>query len=120
MPITKAQMCYFRDPFNMNGFFLWQTAGQEETMKAVITVVGKDRKGIIAKVATVLAESGANIDDISQTIMHGIFTMVMLVDLGSLDVSFGELQGSLQACALELGMEIRMQREEVFTAMHQV
>lgn len=89
-------------------------------MKAVITVVGKDRKGIIAKVATVLAEAGANIDDISQTIMHGIFTMVMLVDLGSLDVSFGDLQESLQVCALELGMEIRMQREEVFTAMHQV
>ncbi len=89
-------------------------------MKAVITVMGKDRKGIIAKVATVLSESGANIDDISQTIMQGIFTMVMLVDLESLEVSFGELQESLQACALALGMEIRVQREEIFTAMHQV
>lgn len=89
-------------------------------MKAVITVIGKDRKGIIAKVATVLAEAGANIDDISQTIMQGIFTMVMLVDLESLEVGFGDLQGSLQGCAQELGMEIRVQRAEVFTAMHQV
>lgn len=89
-------------------------------MKAVITVVGMDRKGIIAKVATVLSEAGANIDDISQTIMQGVFTMVMLADIGSLEVDFGKLQEELQACALELGMDIRILRQEVFTAMHQV
>lgn len=89
-------------------------------MKAVITVVGKDRKGIIAMVSAVLAEAGANIDDISQTIMQGMFTMVMLVDVESLECSFEALQGRLQNCSVQLGMEIRIQRAEIFTAMHQV
>lgn len=89
-------------------------------MKAVITVMGNDRKGIIASVATVLAEAGANIDDISQTIMQGVFTMVMLVDVRMAEISFTALQDKLQCCAEELGMDIRVQRIEVFTAMHQV
>lgn len=89
-------------------------------MKAVITVIGKDRPGIIAKVSTALFEREINIDDISQTIMQGLFTMVMIVDLGRMSTSVEELQAKLQVIAEELGMQIRVQREEVFTAMHQV
>jgi ACT domain-containing protein len=89
-------------------------------VKAVITVIGKDRPGIIAKVSTALFEREINIDDISQTIMQGLFTMVMIVDLGRMSTSVEELQAKLQVIAEELGMQIRVQREEVFTAMHQV
>jgi ACT domain-containing protein len=89
-------------------------------MKAVITVIGQDKPGIIAKVTTVLFESGINIDDISQTNMQGLFTMVMIVNLNGMNCPFGELQSRLQAVAESLGMEIRMQREEIFSAMHQV
>lgn len=89
-------------------------------MKAVITVIGKDRPGIIAKVSMALYEQNANIDDISQTIMQGLFTMVMVVDLTDLSVSIEELQRKLGSVGEELGTEIRLQREEVFSAMHQV
>ena len=89
-------------------------------MKAVITVIGKDRPGIIAKVSMALYEKNANIDDISQTIMQGLFTMVMVVDLTDLSVSIEELQQDLASVGEELGTEIRLQREEVFSAMHQV
>ena len=89
-------------------------------MKAVITVIGKDRPGILAKVSMALYEKNANIDDISQTIMQGLFTMVMVVDLTDLSVSIEELQQDLAAVGEELGTEIRLQREEVFSAMHQV
>lgn len=89
-------------------------------MKAVITVIGNDRPGIIAKVTTILFERGINIDDISQTTMQGLFTMVMIVSLQEMKCSFEALQTRVQLCAEELCMEIRVQREEVFTAMHQV
>lgn len=89
-------------------------------LKAVITVLGKDRPGIIAKIATALYEREVNIDDISQTIMQGLFTMVMIVDLGSLNTNIEELQAKMQEVENELGMQIRVKREEVFTAMHQI
>lgn len=89
-------------------------------LKAVITVLGKDRPGIIAKIATALYEREVNIDDISQTIMQGLFTMVMIVDLGKLNTNIEELQAKMQEVENELGMQIRVKREEVFTAMHQI
>ncbi len=89
-------------------------------LKAVITVLGKDRPGIIAKIATALYEREVNIDDISQTIMQGLFTMVMIVDLGRLNTNIEELQQKMQEVENELGMQIRVKREEVFTAMHQI
>jgi len=89
-------------------------------LKAVITVLGKDRPGIIAKIAMALYEREVNIDDISQTIMQGLFTMVMIVDLGKLNTNIEELQAKMQEVENELGMQIRVKREEVFTAMHQI
>ena len=89
-------------------------------MKAYITVLGSDRTGIIARVSMLLYEADVNILDITQTILGGIFTMVMLVDLSGMRASFDELSGQLGALARDMGLEIRMQRSEIFEAMHRV
>ena len=88
--------------------------------RAIITVLGSDRSGIVAAVAGALAEYDANILDISQTILQGIFTMTMLVDLGDADVVFAELQEQLNALSKQLGVQITMQREEVFNYMYRL
>lgn len=89
-------------------------------MRAVITVIGKDRKGIIAGISTELANSGINILDISQTIMQEYFVMIMLVDLtGAID-EFYNIQRKLDKKGADLGVQVRMQREEIFNAMHQI
>ncbi len=88
-------------------------------MKAVVTVVGKDMPGIIAKVSTLLFENGINILDISQTIMSDdIFSMIMLVNMERATV--GEVSDKLSALADELGMKIHLQSEEVFNSMHRI
>ncbi len=88
-------------------------------MKAVVTVVGKDRTGIIAKVSTLLFENGINILDISQTIMSDdIFSMIMLVNMERATV--GEVSDKLSSLADELGMKIHLQSEEVFNSMHRI
>jgi len=89
-------------------------------MKAIITVLSTDREGIIAQVSGKLYEHGINILDISQTVLGSYFTMVMLVDLSKMKVSFKEMTGLLEKMGEELGMEIRMQRSEIFDAMHRV
>jgi ACT domain-containing protein len=89
-------------------------------MRAVITVLGCDRVGIIAAVTAILAESNANILDISQTILSGIFSMIMIVDLSAATTSLRELQEKLAARGTELGVEVRLQREEIFHSMHRV
>lgn len=89
-------------------------------MKAIITVLSTDREGIIAQVSGKLYEHGINILDISQTVLSSYFTMVMLVDLNKMKVSFKEMTGLLEKMGEELGMEIRMQRSEIFDAMHRV
>ena len=88
--------------------------------KVVITVVGKDTIGILAKTCTYLADHRVNILDISQTILQGIFTMTMLVDLGGADVDFATVQEELSACAQDLGVQITLQREEVFNYMYRL
>ena len=88
--------------------------------KAVVTVLGFDRKGIIARVSTVLYERGINILDISQTILDGYFSMVMMVDLSEPTCPFDELQADLNALGRELGLQIRIQKSEIFEAMHQI
>ena len=88
--------------------------------KAVVTVLGFDRKGIIARVSGVLYERGINILDISQTILDGYFNMVMIVDLSEPSCPFDELQGELSALSRELGVQIRIQKTEIFEAMHQI
>lgn len=87
---------------------------------AVITVVGQDRVGIIAAVATLLAEAGVNINDISQTIMQGIFTMIMLVDLHMSTLDIKELADRLEAKGQEMGISIRIQHSDIFDAMHRI
>ena len=89
-------------------------------MKAIITVLSTDREGIIAQVSGILYEKGINILDISQTVLSSYFTMVMLVDLSKMKVSFKEMTALLEKTGEELGMEIRMQRSEIFDAMHRV
>ena len=88
--------------------------------KVVITVVGKDRLGILARTCTYLADNGVNILDISQTILQGVFTMTMLIDLSATDVSFSALQGELQELSEKLGVQITLQREEVFRFMYRL
>ena len=88
--------------------------------KAVVSVLGYDRKGIIAKVSTVLYERGINILDISQTILDGYFNMVMIVDISEPACSFAELQDELKRLGEELGLQMRIQKSEIFEAMHQI
>lgn len=89
-------------------------------MKAIVTVIGKDKIGIIAQVSTVLAENMVNILDISQTILQDYFTMIMLVDLTKMKISFSELNERLNEKGKIIGVQIKIQREEVFKAMHHV
>ena len=88
--------------------------------KAIITVQGYDRVGIIAGVCTLLAERSVNILDISQTILSGLFNMTMIVDVSAMDLSFGELADALEALGSSLGVQIRAQSEEIFQMMHRV
>lgn len=87
--------------------------------RAIITVLGSDRPGIVASVTGELADREANILDISQTILQGIFTMTMLVDLGD-SVDFSELKGTLDGLSDKLGVQITLQREEVFRFMYRL
>ncbi len=89
-------------------------------MKAVITVLGSDRVGIIAAVTAILAEANANILEITQTIMRDIFTMIMIVDVDRLNMDLQEMQTRLAAKGTELGVEVRVQREDIFANMHRI
>lgn len=89
-------------------------------MKAIVTVIGKDKPGIIAGVCTLFAQSEVNILDISQTVMQDFFTMSMLVDLTKSTVSFTDLSDALKVKGEEMGVNIRIQREDIFDLMHRV
>ena len=89
-------------------------------MRAVITVIGKDKVGIIAGISSILADYGVNILDISQTIMQEIFTMVMLVDISKICSSFSLLSDRLDEKGTELGVSVRIQHEDIFNSMHRI
>lgn len=89
-------------------------------MKAIVTVIGEDKTGIIAKVSTVLYENNINIQDISQTIMQNMFTMIMLVDFRASEISVQEITDKLNAVAEEMNLSIHVQREEIFSSMHRI
>ncbi len=89
-------------------------------MKAIVTVIVKDQKGIIAKVSSILFNNEVNILDISQTIMQNMFTMIMLVDFESKTVTFKQVVGELEKAEKEMGLSIHVQREEIFTSMHRI
>ncbi len=88
--------------------------------KAIITVVGRDTVGIIAKVCTYLADHGINILDISQTIVSGYFNMMMIVDMAGSDVPFSDCSASLDRIGSGLGVSVKCQREEIFEKMHRI
>ena len=88
--------------------------------KGIITVVGKDQVGIIAKVCTYLAENDVNILDISQTIVQGYFNMMMIVDMANATASFAEISDQLDALGEEIGVTIKCQKEEIFEMMHRI
>ena len=89
-------------------------------MKAFVTVMGQDKKGIIAKTSTLLADNDINILDINQTIIQSTFTMVMLVDIKDSKTSFANLVKQLESLGEELGLEIRIQHEDIFNSMHRI
>ena len=89
-------------------------------MKCVISVLGKDRSGIVAAIATALADCGANIDDISQTILDDIFSMTMLTTLDTEKADFNTVQERLAKISDDRGMQIIIQREDVFQYMYKI
>jgi ACT domain-containing protein len=88
--------------------------------KTIITVVGKDAVGIIAKVCTYLADNQVNVEDISQTIVQGYFNMMMIVDTSGSPRPFGEMVAELEDLGNEIGVKIRCQHEDIFTKMHRI
>ncbi|MGO5288645.1 ACT domain-containing protein [Pseudoscardovia suis] len=88
--------------------------------KAIITVVGQDTVGIIAKVCTYLSDHDINVLDISQTIIDGFFNMMMIVDYSNSTADFADVVNDLDKLGEEIGVRIRCQREEIFTRMHRV
>jgi ACT domain-containing protein len=88
--------------------------------KCIITVVGKDSVGIIAKVCTYLAENGVNVLDISQTIVHGYFNMMMVVDTEKASKDISGLADDLESVGATIGVIIKIQREDIFNMMHHI
>ncbi|WP_018592389.1 ACT domain-containing protein [Terrisporobacter glycolicus] len=89
-------------------------------MRAIITVIGKDKVGIVAGLTTELAKHNINIIDINQTIMEEFFTMVLMVDLSKVNQSFDEIKKALVLVGKSLGVDVKIQREEIFNSMHTV
>lgn len=89
-------------------------------MKAIVTVIGKDQVGIIAAVCALLSEKNVNVLDISQTILQDYFTMIMLVDVSASVVPFAQLKEVLAQAGTERGLDVRIQREDIFNAMHRI
>ena len=89
-------------------------------MKAIVTVIGKDRVGITAAVCSLLAQNDINILDITQTVLEEYFTMIMLVDTSACEKSIGEMADLLAKAGEEQALSIRIQREDIFNAMHRI
>ncbi|CDD12424.1 MULTISPECIES: ACT domain-containing protein [Phascolarctobacterium] len=89
-------------------------------MRVVLTIVGKDKVGITAKVSNALAEMNINIININQNIMQGFFNMVLIADMAEANVPIAEARDKMAALGVEIGVEIRLQSEEIFSAMHRI
>jgi len=89
-------------------------------MKAILTIIGKDKVGIISTVSTLLANRNVNILDINQTVMRDYFTMIMLVDLEEMTSEFSDLQNELTIKGAEIQMDIKIQREDIFDKMYEI
>ena len=88
--------------------------------KIIITIVGKDRVGIVARTCNYLAENGMNILDITQTILQEYVNMMMIVDISGSPKSFDDMAKELEKVGEDIGVTIRCQREEIFTSMHRI
>ena len=89
-------------------------------MRAVISVIGKDMVGILAKISARCSEANANIVDVTQTIMQDLFVMVMIIEIDKLSCEFGELSDSFAAIGAEMGLDIRCMHEDIFNSMHRI
>lgn len=89
-------------------------------MKGIITVIGKDQVGIIAKVCVYLADKKINILDISQTIVQGYFNMMMIVDISKSAQKIEDIVEEIKNLGIEIGVDIRLQREDIFNSMHRI
>ena len=89
-------------------------------MRIVVTIVGKDAVGITARVSGLLADNGVNILNINQNILEGFFNMVVVADMGTANVSLQELKKLATALGKKIGVDIRVQHEDIFTAMHSI
>ena len=89
-------------------------------MRVVLTIVGKDKVGITAKVSNALAEMNINIININQNIMQGFFNRVLIADMAEANVPIAEARDKMAALGVEIGVEIRLQSEEIFSAMHRI
>ena len=89
-------------------------------MKAVVTVVGRDTVGILAKITAVCAEHNANVIDVAQSVMQDLFTMVMLLDISSIKSDFSSLQNMLYELGEQIGMKIHVMHEDIFNSMHHI
>ena len=88
--------------------------------RAIVTIIGSDRVGIIAGIANVISDANVNILDISQSVIREFFTMIMMVELPSASVPFEDLRKKLAQKGTELGVQVEVQREEIFQAMHRI
>lgn len=89
-------------------------------MRAVITVLGKDMVGILAKVSNICADKGVNIIEVTQSVLQDLFAMIMLVDISGCTVSFAELTDEMTALGNRMGLKIHMMHEDIFNSMHRI
>lgn len=89
-------------------------------MQAVITVVGSDKVGILAKISGICAEAGVNIEEVTQTILRGTFAMIMIANLPEAGVQFDELSAQLKEGGKALGVDVNMTRQDIYDAMHRI
>lgn len=89
-------------------------------MRAIITVVGKDRVGILAKVSSICAENSINVMDVTQTILQDLFTMIMLVDMTDSHLTCADLSDRMDSLSTDLGLSIHVMHEGIFNAMHRI
>ncbi len=89
-------------------------------MRAIVTVIGKDRVGILAEVSTICCEHGANIIDVQQTLMEETFVMVMMCDVSALKCSFNEFVETMKTQEQHIGLKINVMHEDIFNSMHRI
>lgn len=89
-------------------------------MRAVVTVIGKDMVGILARVSTKCAQHNANVIEVTQSVLQDLFAMIMLVDIGALDCEFTQFAKELEEAGAKLGLSIRTMHEDIFNSMHRI